>query len=121
MNFFKKILKAIKGKAKNWQVLAAIGIDYLTSNLSGRIRFSNPFFATLWDRVMDMGSDSVMILTDDEPNDAKQMKQLLKQNLVPLISITTAGAVTEIDNDTDRMAVIAILEETCEKLKAQMA
>lgn len=67
-----------------------------------------------------MGEESIDRLTDNEPDDAAQLKQLLDENIEEIIVLVNAGAVTEIRNDETRIRVIAILEDTCDKLKAQV-
>ena len=113
-NFFKRLFK------RNWQVLAALGFDYVKDNLLGRVRLANPFFGSLLEKAIDLGDQAIDRLTDHIPDDAAQMKQLLDHNYVELVSLTAAGALTEIGNDNARRQVLAILEDTCEKLKGQL-
>lgn len=114
MGFLKNLFK------RNWQVLAKIGFDYIRKNLLSRIQFSNQYFGTLFLKIADMGEESIDRLTDNEPDDAAQLKQLLDENIEEIIVLVNAGAVTEIRNDETRIRVIAILEDTCDKLKAQV-
>lgn len=111
MGLFKKLFK------RNWQTIAAIGFDYIRKNLLNRIQFSNPYFGQLFLKVADLGEESIELLTDNEPNDAAQMRHLLDENIEQIIVLVNAGAVTEIRNDETRIRVIAILRNTCEELE----
>ena len=114
MKFLRRLFK------RNWQVLAAIGFDYLRKNLLDRIQFSNNYFGSLFQKVIELGDESIGRLTDDEPNDKEQLKQLMDENIEELIVLVNAGAVTEIKKDETRVRVIAILQDTCAELKSQV-
>lgn len=114
MGFLKKLFK------RNWQVLTAIGFNYVKKNLLPRIQLANPFFATIMHKAVDMGEEAIGLLTDNEKDDKAQMKQLLKDHYEELVMLATVGAVNEINDDEARIRVIAILKNTCEELESKL-
>lgn len=112
------MFQAIKNLIKNnWKEFSRMGYSYLAKHLLGRVRIANPFYASLMEHGIEMGGSTVDRLTDNDPDNLRQMKELVEENYVDLLSLTLAGA-GEYVRPQDRQRAVLVLAETLELLQA---
>jgi hypothetical protein len=110
---FESIKNLIK---ENWKYFAKMGYDYLAKHLISRVRTANPFYARLLEQGIQVGDETIDILTDNDKDNARQMAALMEKHYVELLSLTLAGSSLYI-RPGDRQRVSLILAETIEKLQ----
>lgn len=102
-----------------WKILVNAGIDYIRRHFLPRIKV-NAIFAALFDRVLGMAADVMDRLTDSNPNNTQQLAELWAKNEEELISTLLVGSVTSIKSVEAKARLIAILEDTADKLRTQL-
>lgn len=100
----------------NWKILAQLGFDYVVKHLLSRIRIANPFFASILEHTIVMGDQSISALTDNDPNNAAQLKRIVEDNYEDLISLVLAGSTQYLKNPDARVRIAAILNDTATKI-----
>jgi hypothetical protein len=113
MAMFEGIKDLIK---KNWKEFARMGYNYLAKHLLDRVRIANPFYASLMEHGIVMGNQAVDKLTDNDPDNKRQLKDLVEENYVDLLSLTLAGAAQHL-RPADRQKAILVLAETLQELQ----
>ena len=102
-----------------WKILVNIGFDYVVKHFFPRIKVSGTF-AVLFERLISIGKKALDKVTDGDPNNAAQLQALWRENEEEIISSVLAGVVTSPKQPIDKLRIIAILEDTAEKLKSQL-
>jgi len=102
-----------------WRILVNAGIDYIRRHFLPRIKV-NAIFAALFDRVLTMAIQVMDKLTDSNPNNTQQLAELWAHNEEELISTLLAGSITSVKSVEAKARLVAILEDTADKLKTQL-
>lgn len=105
----------------NWKILAQLGFDYVAKHLLSRIRIANPFFASILEQAIVMGDQSISALTDNDPNNAAQLKRIVEDNYEELISLVLAGSTQYLKNTDAKVRIASILNDTAAKIAATVA
>lgn len=99
-----------------WKILVKIGIDYIQRHLLTRLKV-NIFLAAFLERVLVMGEHAVDRVTDSDPDNEKQLRQLLEENYEEMLSLLLAGGATALKDSEVKKRTIAILEDALLMMK----
>ena len=96
--------------------LVTIGISFLRDKLVPKLGI-NPLFKSLVEKILFMVGELVKVFTDNNKDNARQLRDLWQRNYIELLALVLDGAVQAIKDGVLKEKVIAVLRATLEKIE----
>lgn len=98
-----------------WKKLVEIGLDFISANLLPKVKVNENIHA-FFGLVLDFAAALVGVLTDQDPNNQVQIRQIFLAKIEALLSTLLAGVIDLVKDPTSKQRISAILVQALEKL-----
>jgi hypothetical protein len=97
--------------------LVTIGISFLRDKLVPKLGI-NPLFKSLVEKILYMIGELTKVFTDNNKDNARQLRDLWQVNYIELLALVLDGAVQAIRGGVLKQKVVAILRTTLDKIES---